>query len=62
MAKGEHVELTVARLRAAEIQLNEAIRDAARAGLVVEITTLEVSVMLDRSAQPIVSLRIMKEL
>ena len=58
----ESEERMVARLRAAEDALNEAIRDVSRAGLVVEISTVEVSTMLDRPAQPIVSLRVIREL
>lgn len=58
----ESEEEMVARLRAAEAALNEAIRDVSRAGLVVEINTIEVSTMLDRAAQPIVALRIIREL
>jgi hypothetical protein len=58
----ESEEDVVARLRAAESTLNEEIRNAARFGLVVEVSTVEVSMMLDRPAQSIVEIRIMREL
>lgn len=50
----------VARVRAAEVALNDAIRDLPR-GIVVEVDSISHSTMLDASAQQFVALRIIKE-
>lgn len=51
----------VARVRAAEMELNNAIRDLP-IGIVVEVGTLEWSTITDRSPQQFVQLRIIREL
>lgn len=57
----EKLKAQVARVRAAEAKLNEAIRSLP-VGVIVEVGTLEWSIATDRAPQQLVQLRIIKEL